>query len=162
MPFRPALLAFAPVFALGVGLGFTLLQSAPRASANPATGFTQIDGGLFHTCGLTTIGGVKCWGLALDVGGENSVDFGPTPADAPGMTSGITSIASGLYHTCAVTTSSTVKCIGKQYGTTAVTVAAFGSNVTQISAGWDDTCALTTSGGIACYFTMEHPWRRPG
>ncbi len=151
---RPRLkLLIALVGVLALGVAILAAFHARTASANPATGIAQIDGGLFHTCAVTTTGGVKCWGVAVDSAITGFVDFGRTPADVAGLTSGVTSVSTGLYHVCAVTTSSTVKCLGRHYGTDPVDVPAFGSNVVSISAGWDYTCALKTTGGIACYFT---------
>jgi alpha-tubulin suppressor-like RCC1 family protein len=139
--------------AAGLIVGALYVASSQQASANPVSGFEQIDGGLYHTCAVTTAGGVKCWGVALDSDIIGFVDFGRTPVDVAGLTSGVSSVASGLYHTCAVTTSSQVKCFGRHYGTNPIVVSAFGSDVVSISAGWDYTCALKAAGGIACFFT---------
>jgi len=151
---RPKLIIALGLLALAVLAGVGLSMREPKqARANPASGFVQIDGGLYHTCAVTTAGGVKCWGVAVDPDFTGFTDFSRYPSDAPGLTTGITSVSSGLYHTCAVTTSNTVKCIGRHYGTSAVAVPAFGSNVVSVSAGWDYTCAVKTTGAIACYFT---------
>jgi len=145
-----ALLALAVL----AGVGFSM-RGPEQASANPVSGFAQIEGGLYYSCGLTTTGGVKCWGTAVDPD-SGFIDFGMTPTDVGGLTSGVTSISTGLYHTCAVTTSHTVKCLGRSFGALA-DVPAFGSDVVSISAGWDYTCAVKTGGGIACYFSNGTP-----
>ncbi len=134
---------------------------------------TQVTAGYFHTCALTTSGGVKCWGA----GGNGRLGNGAlldksTPVDVvatggSGTLSGITQITAGNSHTCALTTSGGVKCWGSggdgQLGngalldkSTPVDVVATGgsgtlSGITQITAGGSHTCALTTSGGVKCW-----------
>ena len=74
---------------------------------------TQIDAGSYHTCALTTVGGVKCWGdgSALGVGPSHT---SLTPVAVLGLTGGVAAISVG-YHTCAVTTAGGVKCWGSNW-----------------------------------------------
>ncbi len=132
----------------------TVLPTA-TAAASP------IAAGDFHTCALTSAGGVKCWGSNLfsqlgQAGPESHV-----PLDVPGLTSGVTAIAAGGYHTCALTDTGGVKCWGRndvgQLGdgtnVTGVPVPVDGlaSGVIAITAGDFHTCALTDAGGVKCW-----------
>jgi alpha-tubulin suppressor-like RCC1 family protein len=76
-----------------------------------------IAAGGYHTCALTSAGGVKCWG---DNGsgqlGDEAITDRATPTAVNGM-SGVTAIVAGGSHTCALTGASGVKCWGKNtYG----------------------------------------------
>jgi alpha-tubulin suppressor-like RCC1 family protein len=116
-----------------LGTGATHPQSTPvdvcvtvttpgTCDGTPLRGISQIAAGGYHTCALTTSGGVKCWGY----GADGQLGNGATPPDqripvdvvatgqGPGgaALSGISQIAAGGNHTCALTTSGGVTCWG--------------------------------------------------
>ena len=146
---------------------------------NPLSGVVAIAAGQFHTCLLTTAGGVKCWGLNYSgqlgdgTSGENNVSS--TPVDVLGLESGVEAIAPGGIHTCALATSGGVKCWGwNKHGqlgaattelcpsfgvdsstdpcsTTPVDVTGMTDGVEAVAAGDSHTCALTTAGRVRCW-----------
>ena len=140
-----------------------ILASAPAVALQPIEGVVMVAAGSDHTCALTSVGGVKCWG-ANSIGqlGDNSTTRRPTPVNVWGLASGVAAIATGSYHTCALTTNGGVKCWGYNAGgqlgdnsttsrLTPVDVSGLASGVAAIAAGLGHTCALTTGGAVKCW-----------
>ena len=130
-----------------------------------ASGVASVSAGYFHTCAVTTTGGVKCWGYDAQgqLGNDVALTNQPTPVEVLGLTSGVASLVAGSNHTCAVTTTGGVKCWGYdaqgQLGNdvaltnqpTPVEVLGLTSGVSLVSAGGAHTCAITTAGGVKCW-----------
>ncbi|MFO1135425.1 MAG: hypothetical protein U1E30_09605 [Rhodoblastus sp.] len=132
---------------------------------------TQISGGGYHTCALTSDGGLYCWGS--NSGGELG-DGGTLLRNAPvavvtsGALAGKTpvQISAGGYHSCALVSSGSAYCWGANSfgglgdGTTtqrltpvavSTSGALTGKTIVQISANFDFTCALTSDGRVYCW-----------
>ncbi len=123
--------------------------------------YVQVTGGYQHTCGLTSDGRVRCWGLNNrgQLGNGNTTQH-LLPVLVEGLT-GVASIDAGGYHTCAVRTDGNVYCWGWNNfgqlgdGTTTdrhlpVHVSTL-SDVVQVSANEYHTCARIEDGSVECW-----------
>jgi alpha-tubulin suppressor-like RCC1 family protein len=135
------------------------------SAVQPASAQIAIDvsPGVFHTCGVSTVGGVKCWGgNASGELGDGTLAPSLTPVDVTGLTSGVAAVDAGIKHTCAVTTAGGIKCWGLNLsgelgdGTvvnknTPVDVTGLTIGVAAVDAGQGHTCAVTTLGSVKCW-----------
>ena len=142
-----------------LGDNSTSQKPTPVSVQGLTSGVSSVFAGGYHTCAVTTSGGLKCWGWdsSGQLGDNATIADKPTPVDVLGLTSGVASVSAGYTHTCAVTTVGGLKCWGwNAYGqlgnnsatnaSTPVDVLGLASDVISVSAGWNHTCAVTTAG----------------
>src|ERR1022692_4605120 len=122
-----------------------------------------------NACGLTAVGGVRCWGRNDngELGDGAYSDSSNDPVAVSGLTSGLISVSIGQGHACALTNAGGVTCWGEdgfgQLGdgntntrsATPVAVTGLSSGATAVSVGDDHTCALTSVGGAECWGLNE-------
>ena len=152
-------------------------------STVPLAGIVQISAGESHTCALTSLGEVACWGnsaggrLGDNISPEQDRGYPLKVVDGDGSTTplkDIVQIAAGHKHTCALTSSGEVRCWGKgengrlgNDGTSdknyPVTVVDGDSgtnslaNIVYIGPGkGDHICALTSGGEVVCWGSGDH------
>lgn len=146
-----------------LGIGSTQSALAPASVENFSTaGAKGISAGGSHTCAISNIGSLFCWGQNNDgqLGLANYTQkLSPTQIPSFGN---IVAVAAGDRHTCVIRSDGTVWCWGSnshgQLGTNSflpavnVPVQVSGiTNAVSISAGNRHTCAMLSNGGAKCW-----------
>lgn len=119
--------------------------------------YSKLSLGQNHSCGITTGGVLKCWGLnsAGQLGDGTVADkYSPTVI----ISSNVTDIAVGTYHGCAIN-AGTLQCWGaNMYGqlgngstSTSLTPSTVGGSIDSVAAGMNHTCAVLSDGSMKCW-----------
>lgn len=145
-----------------LGDGTLASHATPGAVTSLVADVAQLALGWMHTCALTSVGAVKCWG-ANDRGqlGDGTTSPRPTAGDVVGLSAGVVAIAADAKSTCALTAAGEVKCWGDNAngqlgdGTTQdrlvpVTVEGIG-DIQSVTVAMLHACALAVDGGVYCW-----------
>ena len=139
--------------------------SGCAAGACSPTIVTSVSAGSYHTCAVTTSGGVVCWGsnFSGELGnGTTSNDPVTAPVQVSGLSSGVRSVTAGQNATCALLTNGAIRCWGNNdYGTLGngtqtsssvpVQVTGFASGGEDVSLHYYGVCAATSGGEARCW-----------
>jgi alpha-tubulin suppressor-like RCC1 family protein len=111
-----AISAGGPVCALAHTGGVKCLDGDPRMPVDIpglSSGVTAVSTNVGHGCALTSVHGVKCWGLN-DNGqlGDGTTSDRSTAVDVYGLGRGAIGITAGGFYSCAVTSAGGAKCWG--------------------------------------------------
>ena len=95
-----------------LGNNSTANKLSPTTVSGMSSGMSAVSAGQKHACGLTTAGGVKCWGYNNSGElGNNTTTNSLVPVDVSGLATGVSAIGIGISHSCALT-SGGIKCWG--------------------------------------------------
>jgi alpha-tubulin suppressor-like RCC1 family protein len=143
-------------------VGTPTMTSNARRPTIVTPQFVAISAGEKHTCVVTNMGGVTCWG-DNEHGqlGDGTLVNSNVPVEVEGMDDA-QDVAAGWAHTCVLTKSGGVKCWGANAngelgngGTTdqnrPVDVVGLSSGVIAIDAGDYHTCAVTGAHRLKCW-----------
>lgn len=118
--------------------------------------FAGLTAGADHTCGVTTVGELYCWGHAMD----GQVGSGGGDRWVPTLVSGGLSwaqVGAGRFHTCAVTTAGVAHCWGQDWfgqlgtGSGPGPIQAPGVTFTAIAGGQRHSCAARSGASAYCW-----------
>ncbi len=137
-------------------------SSTPQAVSG-GWSFVALTAGVYHTCGLTSLGAAYCWGdNETSQLGNGSTGFS-TDTTPVAVSGGLTfsALAAGSWHTCGLAGSGAAYCWGSNYGGQLGTGSATDSSIpvavsggltfSAVAARGDHTCGLTSAGMAYCW-----------
>jgi len=149
-----------------LGDGTKTDRLTPVGVSELASSVVALTAGADHTCALTAVGAVGCWGAndRGELGDGTNIDRS-YPVAVVGLERDVISISAREEHTCAVTATGAVKCWGTNWsgqlgdGTTGVgndsampvDVVGLSGPVAAVASGGRHTCALLTTGTVQCW-----------
>lgn len=147
---------------LGDGYSILLDRAAPVEVDTSEERLRSVASGGSHSCGLTTSGGVRCWGLnSSGQLGDGTTLYRAVPTPVTGLSSGVKALALGTSHTCALMQTGSVKCWGEsdngRLGTGQTSDQPVPGDVLglagaiAIGAGEEHSCALVSGGQMKCW-----------
>lgn len=153
-----------PMSRTGTSPGLPVVSTPISVASNPAiTSTSKIVAGNGHTCALSLVGEVQCWGRndSGQLGNGNTTNSN-TSVTITSISGPVTALAAGDTHTCALTSAGSVECWGNnahgQLGdgtttnsSTPVTVTGLGGRITALAAGNGHTCVLNGPGTVQCW-----------
>jgi len=145
-----------------LGDGTLTSRPTPMNVSGFASGVAAISAGNGHTCALTTLGSVSCWGgnFSGQLGNPDSTAR-TTPTAVAGLSSGVAEISLGSNFSCARATDATVRCWGSN-GVGALGDGEFAARLTPrdvvglgsastVGLGEAHSCAVGSAGVLQCW-----------
>jgi alpha-tubulin suppressor-like RCC1 family protein len=153
-----------------LGDGKIISRGKPEWVAGVAGGIRGISAGAGHTCAMTIVGEVLCWGAngTAQLGDGTQGGTKAFAVTVAGLIGPVLQVSAGDTHTCALTARGAVKCwgwnglgqlgdgkyfydSGTNWSLTPVGASGLDGNIISISAGLNFSCAVTVAGGVRCW-----------
>lgn len=147
-----------------LGDGTYTPRKLPNLIPGLQTGVIDVVAGHSHTCALTSLGGVLCWGdnSSGAIGDGGALNSRPTPVAVAGLNDSTVSVGAGFLHSCAVRSNGEALCWGGNVfgqlgdGTnnmrlTPVAVSGLSGAMSISSSHSHHTCALISGGEVKCW-----------
>ena len=119
-----------------------------------------ISAGVAHTCGITPLNRLLCWGSNTGAAWGESTVFNQAVVPAELAFSSVISVGAGGVHTCTVLSDGRVRCFGSNgQGQCNVPSALFDGRVAAltVASGVDFSCAITVAGETLCWGNIGSP-----
>lgn len=141
--------------------GIGAMTYAPTVIDSGVT-YSHVSAGGQHSCGVTSAGGLKCWGANTSMQlGDGTTYTASLPMS---IESGVqyAAVSSGGAYNCGITTDGVTKCWGNSYGNGIVNSIVAnplsidpGSDYTFLSMSGATTCGLLSSNQLKCWGKNE-------
>ena len=151
-----------------LGNNSTATSPTPVQVLDLSVGSLSLAAGGEHTCVITAIGEVQCWGangygqIGMPTTGDAGVSESEVPVNVPAVGSSAVAVIAGYYHTCAVSDAGGVRCWGDDFygqlgnggnlsSSVPVSVQGLSTGIVALAAGKYHTCALSALGDVSCW-----------
>lgn len=135
----------------------SIALASPAASVADVFIVPLLAAGHSHTCGVTPLNRLLCWGANFWI--ENGVFYGQATVPDDLLFANVTSVAAGFAHTCVLLGDGRVRCFGGNWEGQCNVPAQLADGrvpVAAVSAGGYFSCALTRTGEVLCW--GYSPW----
>jgi len=122
----------------------------PSGVASLGAGVVSVAAGSFHTCAVTSDGGVKCWGQnAYGVLGDGTRTNHPLPTSVASIGGEAIAVSAHEMNTCALLHDGRVSCWGNDQLVPQFVDGIVDARMIAVGAG--HACALTAAGAVECW-----------
>lgn len=146
-----------------LGIGGNINKNTPTV-VDEGVAYLTVSSKYFHSCGITGLGSVKCWGLNRFGQIGNNL-MGAT--ESPGLNSALapvlidsgtqySSISTGGSHTCGVTKLNKLKCWGSMNSSLVPAFYDQDGGYSLVSSGNGYDCAISSTGTLSCWGGNEY------